>query len=39
MRKEVLVLGIASQETKGDPVIGEPDTFELQKLVAGLSND
>ncbi|WP_436977200.1 hypothetical protein [Sphingomonas tagetis] len=39
MQKEVLELGIASQETKGDPVIGEPDTFELQKLVSGLSAD
>ncbi|WP_119184548.1 MULTISPECIES: benenodin family lasso peptide [Sphingomonas] len=39
MQKEVFELGIASEETKGIPVVGEPDEFGLQKLEAGLSDD
>ncbi|WP_300497582.1 benenodin family lasso peptide [Sphingomonas sp.] len=39
MEKDVIELGIASEETKGIPVGGEPDEFGLQKLEAGLSDD
>jgi len=39
MEKDVIELGVASEETKGIPVVGEPDEFGLQKLEAGLSDD
>lgn len=39
MEKQVFELGVASEETKGIPVVGEPDEFGLQKLEAGLSED
>lgn len=36
---DLIELGVASNETKGSPVVGEPDTIELQKFGAGIADD
>lgn len=39
IQDDLIELGVASNETKGSPVVGEPDTIELQKLGAGIADD
>jgi hypothetical protein len=39
MHKEVIELGIASADTKGSVVGGQPDEIQLQKPFAGIADD
>jgi hypothetical protein len=36
---ELVELGVASEETKGNPIAGGSDELQLQKFGAGIADD